>query len=61
MNGDRALATRAADWAAQAGILVVASAGNEGSGSWKYVGTPADADSIIAVGAVTGYAKYCVV
>ncbi len=53
MNGDRALATRAADWAAQAGILVVASAGNEGSGSWKYIGTPADADSIIAVGAVT--------
>ncbi|RFS13856.1 S8 family serine peptidase [Emticicia sp. C21] len=53
MNGDRALATRAADWAAQTGILVVASAGNEGNGSWKYVGTPADADSIIAVGAVT--------
>ena len=52
MNGDRALATRAADWAAQAGILVVASAGNEGNGSWKYIGTPADADSIIAVGAV---------
>lgn len=54
MNGDRALATRAADWAAQTGILVVASAGNEGNGSWKYIGTPADADSIIAVGAVTG-------
>ena len=53
MNGDRALATRAADWAAQAGILVVASAGNEGNGSWKYIGTPADADSIIAVGAVS--------
>jgi hypothetical protein len=53
MNGDRALATRAADWAAQVGILVVASSGNEGSGSWKYIGTPADADSIIAVGAVS--------
>ena len=52
MNGDRALATRAADWAAQTGILVVASAGNEGTAAWKYVGTPADADSIIAVGAV---------
>lgn len=52
MNGDRALATRAADWAAQTGILVVASAGNEGSSAWKYIGTPADADSIIAVGAV---------
>ena len=54
MNGDRALATRAADWAAQTGILVVASAGNDGSSAWKYVGTPADADSIIAVGAVNG-------
>lgn len=53
MNGDRALATRAADWAAQAGILVVASAGNEGDDAWKYIGTPADADSIIAVGAVS--------
>lgn len=52
MNGDRALATRAADWAAQAGILVVASAGNDGTSAWKYIGTPADADSIIAVGAV---------
>jgi serine protease AprX len=52
MNGDRALATRAADWAAQTGILVVASAGNEGTSAWKYVGTPADADSIITVGAV---------
>lgn len=52
MNGDRALATRAADWAAQTGILVVASAGNEGASAWKYIGTPADADSIIAVGAV---------
>ncbi len=54
MNGDRALATRAADWAAQVGILVVASAGNDGNSAWKYVGTPADADSIIAVGAVFG-------
>ncbi len=54
MNGDKALATRAADWAAQVGILVVASAGNEGNSSWKYVGSPADADSIIAVGAVNG-------
>lgn len=52
MNGDRALATRAADWAAQVGILVVASAGNEGDDPWKYIGAPADADSIIAVGAV---------
>lgn len=29
------------------------SAGNEGNGSWKYIGFPADADSVCAVGAVT--------
>lgn len=53
LNGDKALATRAADWAAQVGILVITSAGNEGNDSWKYIGTPADADSVIAVGAVS--------
>ena len=53
LNGDKALATRAADWAAQVGILVVTSAGNEGNDTWKYIGTPADADSVIAVGAVS--------
>lgn len=53
LNGDKPLITRAADWAAQAGILVCNSAGNEGSSAWKYIGAPADADSIIAVGAVS--------
>ncbi|MBO9639535.1 MAG: S8 family serine peptidase [Siphonobacter aquaeclarae] len=52
LNGDKALSTRAADWAAQAGILVVVAAGNEGNDAWKYLTVPADADSVIAVGAV---------
>ena len=37
-------------WAARKGILVVNSAGNEGSSGWKYLLAPADADSILAVG-----------
>ncbi|MCK6640853.1 MAG: S8 family peptidase [Bacteroidia bacterium] len=52
MNGDIAPCTRAADYAASRGIVVVNSAGNSGSSSWFYIGAPADADSILAVGAV---------
>jgi serine protease AprX len=54
MNGDKTLVTRAADWAARAGILACISAGNSGGDfSWPYIGAPADADSVITVGAVT--------
>jgi subtilisin family serine protease len=37
---------------ARKGMIVVSSAGNEGSNSWHYISTPADADSILTVGAV---------
>ncbi|MEJ7663456.1 MAG: S8 family serine peptidase [Hymenobacter sp.] len=33
-------------------MMVVNSAGNDGGNGWRYVGVPADADSIITVGAV---------
>ena len=52
MNGRNALVTRAADWAAGVGMVVVASAGNEGSSPWKYIGAPSDGDSVLAIGAV---------
>jgi len=52
MNGDVAVVTRAADFAAQKGMIVVNSAGNQGNSRWRYIGAPADADSILAVGAV---------
>ncbi len=52
MDGNTTLVTRAADLAAALGIVVVASAGNEGDGSWHYITAPADADSVITVGAV---------
>ncbi len=55
-NGNSALMTIAADLAAQKGILVCNSAGNNGNGSgsfvdYKYVAVPADGDSVVAVGA----------
>ncbi|PID88420.1 MAG: serine protease [Bacteroidia bacterium] len=52
MNGDIAISTIAADIAASKGILVTISAGNEGNDPWKYISAPADADSVLAVGAV---------
>ncbi len=54
MDGNTAATTIAADIAASRGILVVVSAGNEGTSVWHYIHAPADADSIITVGAV-GY------
>jgi serine protease AprX len=52
LNGNTALVTKAADFAAAAGILVVTSAGNDGNKAWKFIAAPADADSVLAVGAV---------
>ncbi len=58
MDGNTTLITRAADWAAAKGILVVTSAGNEGRSSWERITAPADADSVIAVGAVSANGEY---
>lgn len=53
MDGNTAMITIAADLAASKGILVVSSAGNEGFSAWKYIAAPADADSVLSIGAVT--------
>jgi len=55
MNGKTAFVTRAADFAASKGILVVASAGNERTKPWKRIIAPSDGDSVIAAGAVDGF------
>jgi serine protease AprX len=55
MNGRKSLAARAASMAAAKGILVVNSAGNDGSTSWKFISTPADADSVLCVGGTDPY------
>jgi len=53
MNGRTTIVTRAATLAARVGMLVVNSAGNDGASAWRYIGAPADADSIISAGSVT--------
>ena len=58
MNGQTTHGARAANMAAAAGILVVNSAGNSGNNPWKYIGTPADADSALAIGAVNATREY---
>lgn len=52
MNGNTTITARAADFAAKKGIMMVAAAGNEGATAWHYIITPADGDSVMAVGAV---------
>ncbi len=51
MNGDIAYITQAADIAASKGMIIVNSAGNSGSSSWRIITPPADGDNVIAVGA----------
>lgn len=52
MDGNTSMIARAADLASRKGILVVVAAGNDGNGSWRSIATPADADSVLTVGAV---------
>lgn len=52
MDGRTTPISRAAAALARAGLLLVVSAGNEGNGAWKYITAPADADSVLTVGAV---------
>ncbi len=52
LDGNTTRISIAADIAASKGMLLVNSAGNWGNKDWKYISAPADADSILTVGAV---------
>lgn len=52
MNGRTSRMSIAATMAARKGMIPVNSAGNSGNSEWRYIGAAADADSILAVGAV---------
>lgn len=52
LSGNKTVITRAGNMAFGKGILVINSAGNYGANSWRYVGAPADGDSILSIGAV---------
>lgn len=51
IDGRSTRGSRAATIAARKGMLVVVAAGNEGQRGWQRITVPADADSILAVGA----------
>ena len=53
LDGKTTRVSRAATIAARKGMLVCVAAGNEGNGSWGTISAPADADSVLTVGAVS--------
>lgn len=55
MDGQTTRVARAANIAASKGMLIVASAGNEGRKTWKYIISPSDGDNVLGVGAVDKY------
>ncbi|MEX0967666.1 MAG: S8 family serine peptidase [Bacteroidia bacterium] len=55
MDGQTSWLSVAANLAASRGILVINAAGNEGQSRWRTVAVPADADSVLAVGATNPY------
>jgi len=58
LDGCTVRTSRAATLAAARGMIVCMSAGNDGDTNWKYVSVPADADSVITVGAVDREGRY---
>ena len=52
MDGRSSRGAQAAAIAARKGMLLVTAMGNDGTRAWRYLSTPADADSILSVGAV---------
>jgi len=52
MTGDAAFASQGANIAFTRGMVVVASAGNEGNSTEPHVGVPAEANNVLAIGAV---------
>jgi hypothetical protein len=58
MDGNTCPAAIAADKAASRGIIVTSSVGNEGNSPWNYLITPADGDSVMAVGGVDAFSAY---
>lgn len=57
LDGKTTRVSRAATIAARKGMLVCVAAGNEGDNAWRTISVPADADSILTVGAVTTWGE----
>ena len=59
LDGRQSYISQVAGKAAEKGLLLVCSAGNEGAGSWKTITVPADAPDVLAVGAIDDRKKRC--
>ncbi|TAL62421.1 MAG: T9SS type A sorting domain-containing protein [Bacteroidetes bacterium] len=58
MDGNTARISIANDIAVSKGMFAVCSAGNSGGSPWNFIGAPADADSVLAVGSVDSMKNY---
>ena len=65
LTGDTCLMSLAGNLASRKGMLIINSAGNEGTTDWKMIAFPGDADSVLTVGAIdsklgvrTDYSSY---
>ena len=64
MDGKTTFISRGAEIAFSRGMIVVNSAGNEGNKPWHYISAPADAPSVLSIGAVdetstiTGFSSF---
>ncbi len=58
MNGNTARISIGSDIAVSKGMFAVCSAGNSGGSPWNFIGAPADADSVLAVGSVDSTKNY---
>jgi serine protease AprX len=58
MNGNTCRISIGTDIAVSKGMFAVCSAGNSGGSPWNFIGAPADADSVLAVGSVDSLKRY---
>ena len=58
LDGETTFAARGGNIAYEKGMIMVSSAGNSGSGSSPFVGTPADAFGVLTIGAVDSNGNY---
>lgn len=58
LDGKTTVVSKAAALAAQKGILVITSAGNEGTAKWRYITAPADVPAVLAVGGTLPFLPY---
>lgn len=55
MDGKTTFISRGAEIAFSRGMILVNAAGNEGNDAWQYINAPADAESVLSIGAVNAF------